>query len=163
MSFAAELRSFTAGLRARQSALFEGVDAEIERSIVEGSEITGAPGQPVDTGNLLNSWQRMRLEAFLSRTATNTSYAEANENGYREDHERAAHTRAAHERGAYTREDGTAVSRHAVRAHEVRAHSVTGGPITFRSAVGGAHSVKLTRTGFQRIVEHVLQEIGGAS
>lgn len=164
MSFASELQAAGAEIRRRQAAIYFGVLSEMERSVTEGSEITGAPGQPVDTATLLNSWTNVQIEQWLNRVATNVGYAAAIEAGDRVDHERSAHTRQAHERGAHTRKDGTQVRRHSVSAHQVAAHSVRGGPITFRSPVGGAHSVKLTRAGFPRIVETVASQVldGGA-
>lgn len=165
MSFADEIRAEAAKIRSRQTALYFGVLSEMERSITEGSEITGAPGQPVDTANLVNSFTNDQLEPWLNRITTNVGYAPAIEAGEREDHTREAHERRAHERGAHVRKDGTQVRRHAVAGHSVRAHEVRGGPITFRSPVGGAHSVKLTRVGFSRIVESVAERVasgGGA-
>jgi hypothetical protein len=54
---------------------------EVQRSVVLGSAITGAPGQPVDTGNLKASW----IGEFESATAwaltTKTEYAPFIENG----------------------------------------------------------------------------------
>jgi hypothetical protein len=50
-------------------------------SIVEGSTLTGAPGQPVDTGNLKGSWQLTFPSPTLARISTNVEYAEAVEDG----------------------------------------------------------------------------------
>lgn len=48
---------------------------EVRRSVVIGSEVTGAPGQPVDTGNLRDSW----IGDFTGPTSwllsTNVEYA----------------------------------------------------------------------------------------
>jgi hypothetical protein len=56
MGFAQSLSGFSAKFKANLAATREGVDAETFRSIVEGSEITGAPGQPVKTRKLHDSW-----------------------------------------------------------------------------------------------------------
>ena len=48
---------------------------EVQRSVVEGSEITGAPGQPVDTGFLKSSWIARFLEAWRWTTTTAAAYA----------------------------------------------------------------------------------------
>jgi hypothetical protein len=44
-------------------------------SIVEGSPITGAPGQPVRTGNLKASWQTSFESPLSARISTNVEYA----------------------------------------------------------------------------------------
>lgn len=54
---------------------------EMERSVVEGSELTGAPGQPVDTGNLFGSWQVTRPSKYEWLLSTNVEYAEYIEHG----------------------------------------------------------------------------------
>lgn len=92
-------------------------------SIKYGSTLTGAPGQPVDEGRLLNSWQMEREGKDVIVIGTPEEYAIPIEDGIQ---------------APYTRKDGT---------------QVTPGPIVFRSEVGGAHSVALTVAGFDNIVE----------
>lgn len=80
-SFGDQLREWTATVRAREQAVFVGVVEEVRRSIVEGSEITGAPGQPVDTGTLKASWIVDRPDATTATIATNVEYAPYIEDG----------------------------------------------------------------------------------
>lgn len=60
---------------------FLDVCAESERSIVEGSELTGAPGQPVDEGTLKASWQIAFPDEDTATIGTNVVYAEPIEDG----------------------------------------------------------------------------------
>jgi hypothetical protein len=62
-------------LRTTSKALFVGTTTEVQRSIVEGSEITGAPGQPVDTGALKASWIPEFVSESEWQTTTNLDYA----------------------------------------------------------------------------------------
>jgi hypothetical protein len=66
-------------------ALFPAVCAEAMRSIVEGSELTGSPGQPVDTGVLRASWQLRFESPTVALLSTNLVYAPYNEDGVTED------------------------------------------------------------------------------
>jgi hypothetical protein len=61
--------------------IFPEVAQEAHRSVQEGSQITGAPGQPVDTGNLRASWQLEFPSPTRARISTNVEYAEAVEDG----------------------------------------------------------------------------------
>ena len=65
------------------SQLMASTTREVKRSVVEGSEITGAAGQPVDTGHLRASYH----DEFESPTewvlGTNADYAEEIENNER--------------------------------------------------------------------------------
>lgn len=56
-------------------ALFTGVVIEVGNSVRYGSPLTGAPGQPVATGNLLQGWQDEFLGAWLWVLKTNVEYA----------------------------------------------------------------------------------------
>jgi len=116
MSFSRDLDAFMRRVEIRLRDVYTGVAEEVHRSVVEGSEITGAPGQPVDTSYLRNSWQLAigPREAVIS---TNVDYAPGIEDGVGPN-----------------------------------------GPIQLRSPVGGFHSVKLTRAGFPRIVDHVVRK-----
>jgi hypothetical protein len=67
------------GVMAR--AIFLGVATEAQRSIVEGSELTGAPGQPVDVGYLKGSWSPPVIDGSTATIGTNAEYAEAIEDG----------------------------------------------------------------------------------
>jgi hypothetical protein len=81
MSFANDLERFAVNARRNVRAVFVRSTEEVQRSVVLGSEITGAPGQPVDTGNLKTSF----VGEFESPTSwaitTNTEYAPFIENG----------------------------------------------------------------------------------
>lgn len=57
MSFASDLAAFSGKLQKRANDVFVGTAIAVKDSVVNGSPITGAPGQPVDTGALKNSWQ----------------------------------------------------------------------------------------------------------
>lgn len=120
MSIGGDLEAFLAKLERRKTALFVNTTSHVEMSIKSGSEVTGAPGQPVASGNLLNSWHTEIVSPTLAETTTACPYAPSVENA--------------------EREDGT--------------------PIQFRSEVGGAHSVKLTRAGWPRIVDHEAEKLG---
>lgn len=110
MSFSEDVRRFVVKVQAQERRVFVGVVQAVYNSIVFGSPITGAPGQPVDTGFLRASWQVL-WGADYAEVVTNCAYAEPIEEGM----------------GRF-------------------------GPLTLRSQVGGWHSVKLTRLGFERLV-----------
>lgn len=129
MSFGEELRIFGEKAERNIHAVFVGSVNAVHGSVVEGSAVTGAPGQPVDTGNLRASWQETFPEPLVGQTATNVAYAESIEHG---------------QQAPYTTAAGT---------------QVTPGPMTLRSSVGGFHSVKLTRAGWQDIVRDVAQQV----
>src|SRR3990167_1330701 len=79
--FMGDLNRFTAKLENLTQAVFVGTAAEVQSSIVHGSPLTGAPGQPVDTGNLRDSWQLEFPDAEHALVYTDVVYAESNEDG----------------------------------------------------------------------------------
>lgn len=81
MTFSDDLDRFLADLERRRRDLFVGVATETLRSIQEGSPITGAPGQPVDTGNLKASWQLLFESETTALIQTNVIYAPGIEDG----------------------------------------------------------------------------------
>jgi hypothetical protein len=120
MSLTDDFARFAVKVKTRTQSTFLGVATKAHQSITVGHPATGAPGQPVDIGNLVNSWT---LSFELGRTATistNVAYAPPIE-------------------------DGIAAS---------------GKPIQFRSAVGGAHSVKLTVANADALQAEALAELG---
>lgn len=56
MSFQRDLADFVRKTEAKRRAVFLNTVSATKDSIVNGSPLTAAPGQPVDTGNLRNSW-----------------------------------------------------------------------------------------------------------
>jgi hypothetical protein len=55
-AFADKITAASLEFEAKTKTVFTAVVAELYRSVVFGSELTGAPGQPVDTGYLRASW-----------------------------------------------------------------------------------------------------------
>ena len=81
MSFERDLESFTSKVERLTKDAFVDATVEVRRSIVEGSTLTGAPGQPVDTGALKASF----VDNFTGPTSwqitTNMEYAPPIEDG----------------------------------------------------------------------------------
>lgn len=119
-AFGESLKLFAEKVDGRLVEMVQESAIEVSRSVTEGSEITGAPGQPVDTGTLKGNW--LANQKFVSdivwETWSNLDYAEPIEEGV----------------GPY-------------------------GQLTLRSAVGGFHSVAMTRAGWQRIVDYVRSKV----
>lgn len=83
MSFASEVAAFAAKAKAREQALFVNVASAVKGSIVDGSAVTGAPGQPVDTGNLKDSWQLTFDDPNTAVISTGVVYAPVIEDNLR--------------------------------------------------------------------------------
>jgi hypothetical protein len=83
MSFADQLEAHLRNIERRKKALFVNVVSHVEGSIKRGSAVTGAPGQPVDTANLLNSWQTEFPQRWIAETTTNCVYAQPVEDNER--------------------------------------------------------------------------------
>jgi hypothetical protein len=113
MSFGTDLKRWKEKVEFASHEVFVNTASAAHSSIQNGSTVTGAPGQPVDTGNLKSSWQLNFTSPTAAEITTNVVYAKGIEEG---------------------------ISSH-------------GTPITFRSSVGGAHSVALTRANLQRLVD----------
>lgn len=135
MSFDQDLNRFALKLDARVKAVFLGTAAKIHKSITMGSTTTGAPGQPVDTGFLRNSWTLVNgpVSADIS---TNVAYAPVIEHNLR-----TAYNPAGVMPRDRTNPNGS--SRRPVK-----------------STVGGHHSVKLTVAGADRLQAETLRELG---
>ena len=132
--FAADLARFAEQAALRANDVFVGTTVEVQRSVVEGSTLTGAPGQPVDTGFLKDSF----VGRFTSKTTweltTNVAYAPVIE----------ANTKAAYDDRGVPRPKGLPPQ--------------GGGSKHIKSTVGGPHSIAQTVAGFQRIVDAVNAE-----
>ncbi|HXH43300.1 MAG TPA: hypothetical protein VNK51_05550 [Bradyrhizobium sp.] len=81
MTFSDDLNRFSATLETRSRDVFVGVVEKAHESIQTGSAITGAPGQPVDTGALRASWQVQYPAADEALISTNLEYAQPIEDG----------------------------------------------------------------------------------
>lgn len=128
MTWSEDIEEFRKKLRGKRRDVAFAVVRKVKGSVVDGSATTGAPGQPVQTGFLKGSWDDFEEADWIWLVATNAEYGPSIEDGVQE---------------PYTRADGT---------------EVTPGPMTLRSEVGGFHSVKLTRAGFQKLVEEAVRE-----
>ena len=147
MTFSGDLKAFAAKVERRNKDIFVGCVNDVRTSVTEGSAVTGAPGQPVDTSALINSWRAEYPETWVGTVASyNIAYAEAIEEGYVQ----------AHTRKAYTRKDGTPV-----RSHSVKGHKLTIRPDADGKQVGGTGSVKMTRAGWGKLVDAVVEKVVG--
>jgi hypothetical protein len=131
-TFAAQIAAFQAKVERARKAIFVNTCSAAKASITDGSAVTGAPGQPVDTGFLKGSWQLVFESADSAIIGTNVSYAPIQETGVRSD----------------------------FAPQGVDNPKPSQGPHR-PSQVGGHHSVALTAAGFQRIVEAEALKVGG--
>lgn len=75
MSARDDMNRITTRIEARSRTHLLGCAVEALRSIKVGSELTGAPGQPVDTNNLRNSWQMEEVSPTAVEVSSNVEYA----------------------------------------------------------------------------------------
>jgi hypothetical protein len=132
MGFSEDLRSFDLLARQRVRDAFVACTEEVTKSVVDGSALTGAKGQPVDTGYLKSSWIGEWPSLNVYALHTNVAYApviEHNDRAFYDD-------------------------RGSLPAQTTRRTS-GGGTASQKSTVGGNHSVKLTIAGWDRIVANV--------
>ena len=81
MGFADDIRAFNRKIETQERDIFTGVVDLAHESIVEGSQVTGAPGQPVDTGALKGSWIKSYPSKDEAVISTNVEYAPYIEDG----------------------------------------------------------------------------------
>lgn len=123
-AFADQIRDFAVKVEARTETAFANIIASTFDSIVNGSELTGAPGQPVGEygpgyhpgevgGDLKASWQLSDVTPTSGLISTNSEHAVQNEYGI----------------------------------------SATDGPYVQRTSIGGRHSVAQTIANFDKIVD----------
>lgn len=79
-SFRSEIARLKRNIEIRRKTHFVNVASHAKMSVTDGSPLTGAPGQPVDLGNLKGSWQ-LTFTAEKALISTNVEYAQANEDG----------------------------------------------------------------------------------
>lgn len=117
-----------AGITARERVhkVFIIVTEETAKSVLDGSPLTNAAGQPVDKGNLYGSWHQEFLDEHHWKLATTGK--------------------------AIDKETGESVV--VGYAHLVE-DNIRG--VTFKNH--GPHSVKDTRAGMDRIVEHAIERV----
>lgn len=81
MSFSSELAKVTARIQQLQQEHFANVASAALQSIRVGSPLTGSPGQPVDEGTLIDSWQLTFPEPGKAMISTSVGWAPPNEDG----------------------------------------------------------------------------------
>lgn len=79
--FNAQIASWIKKVDGRTKELFVRTANHVKESIVAGDPLTGSPGQPVDTGNLRNSWQLQFESPRRALISTNVEYAPYIEDG----------------------------------------------------------------------------------
>ena len=127
MSFGDEIHAFTVSMQAKTETAFANACALTLGSIQDGSAITGAPGQPVDTGTLKASWLLEFQDKDHATITTNIAYAPVIEDNTR-----------------------TAYNPQGVKPK--RPSLKDGGTRRIKSTVGGHHSVKLTVAAWPKLV-----------
>lgn len=79
--FTEQVRAFALKVQAKNQSTFARVVELTTESIVQGSAITGAPGQPVDSGALRASWQTVYDTPTSAIIGTKIEYAPFIEDG----------------------------------------------------------------------------------
>ena len=81
MSFIDDIHRYQRRRDERFRNIFVACTELIQESITNGSRVTGAPGQPVDTGALRGSWSPRFVGRWAWRTSTKLVYAPVIERG----------------------------------------------------------------------------------
>lgn len=115
------MRGFDRKVQQQKRWLPRNVAAHVHRSIVTGSEVTAAPGQPVASGALRDSWKLRYRSDGTAESTTDSPYA-----GIIEDNERGATLRSSV--GGFHSVKLTRAGFSAIVEHEGKALMEGGGP-----------------------------------
>lgn len=85
MTFSDDIQQHRRNLEERLEWLFLRTTQEVQKAITDGSELSGAPGQPVQTGALRGSWIPSLTAPYHWQTSTNLIYAPFIEDGAKAD------------------------------------------------------------------------------
>jgi hypothetical protein len=131
MTFARDVLRFVTQTKAVTREVYVSIATKAHASIKEGSAVTGAPGQPVDSGFLRNSWI-LAIGPTEARIQTNVAYAPVIEYNDRSQY---------NDQGKMPEP----------------VEGVTRKPI--KSTVGGHHSVRLTIAGASALQAQAVREL----
>lgn len=81
MTFRQDMRKFLTKTEMNMASVYIGSAQLALRSIKFGSDLTGSPGQPVQTRALLESWALEPIDARRAVIYTDSPYAPQNEDG----------------------------------------------------------------------------------
>jgi hypothetical protein len=155
MSYAEDIRKFTMRTTSRLQDVVVSSALQVHASIVAGSALTGAPGQPVQTNYLRGSWQ-----VAIGGTPSFPTRGDGSDAPDKGD-KSPAPAPPSPPQFTGTRKGYAEVLTNTVYAPNIEEGvSATGGSITIRSGVGGIGSVKLTRAAWDRIVALAVKEQG---
>ena len=146
MSFERDIQAWTDKVGSRVRDVTTASALKVHESIVAGSALTGAPGQPVDTGYLRSSW----ILAFNAAPSYPAQPAPVS-----------GRTDAAPSGPSAPQGQVGASLTATVATNAKYAPYIEEGLKAQRSAVGGPGSVKLTRAAWSRIVDAAVKEQGG--
>lgn len=130
--FSQDVSRWLAKVEQRRTQLFMNTASHVQRSIVDGDPLTTAPGQPVDTGYLYNSWI-LEFKGQTAQISTNVAYAPVIEEN---------------DRSAYNKQGKLPDKAELGPGRKPK-----------KSTVGGHHSVRLTQLHFDRIVDAELEQV----
>lgn len=75
--FSVWLKDVVLDVHAREEACFLNIIDHVEMSVLVGSDVSGAPGQPIDTGELINSWSKyVAVQQRYARFQSSAAHAE---------------------------------------------------------------------------------------
>jgi len=132
-TFVDAIKRWTVKVETRVPAVMLSTAAKMHHSIKEGSPVTGAPGQPVDTAFLKDSWI-LSPHATYAEIHTNVSYARVIEDDNPDAFDDSGEDRPPRAEGQTTK--------------------------SIKSTVGGHHSVKLTIAGASLLQAEAVRELG---
>jgi len=136
--FGKRVKNWTLEIERGMNDLHVNASEKVRDSVVWGSDLTGAPGQPVDTSFLRNTWVDgfKFVQKLHARLSTICAYAKAIEDD---------------NPGAYNPAGADQPPEYAAKRKKRQPGQ--------RSEVGGAHSVKMTVAGWKNIVRAAKREV----
>jgi len=153
MTFTDDLRRFQVKVTSATKEVVATIIPALHKSITEGSPLTGSPGQPVDTGYLIGSWQyEFAPDLSGGIIGTDTAYAPVIEYGLRSKYD----------------PKGKVPDRETSPGAGVRQKTSVFGPLALslgdsgyrmRSNVGGIGSVRLTVANADRVLAEAVRQV----